>query len=182
MASGGSIYRHSRDNYTPIEAYAAKRYAQMRIRNENRGHGPLSYTALDFVNWSMNNLSYLTLYDKYLATGAIPHSDEVPSVHRPDISTGYTLDNIVWISYGEHRELHKYDKSDSIYLLDMELSPVREFACAAEAQRALSVTNVNAICKGIKGQKVKHRLIFCFVKDYTTDLVLVKTGRKTILK
>ena len=54
----------------------------------------------DFYDWAMSSSDFHKLFDEWVASGYKCGSS--PSVDRIDISKGYTLDNMQWLSHSEN--------------------------------------------------------------------------------
>lgn len=54
----------------------------------------------EFYHWSLNNSPFLALHAAWLASGRDRRLS--PSVDRLDVFSGYTLDNMQWITHSEN--------------------------------------------------------------------------------
>lgn len=130
------------------------------LRAEERNISPPDYTLTEFMEWSLAQGKFHSLYDLWVAAGYTREAK--PSADRKDDYVGYTLGNMQWLTF---RENHLKGSGDVLkgvnrkalvavlqFTKDGEF--VQEYYSVAEANRQLGKPrHSSCIVAAIKGRQ-----------------------------
>lgn len=86
--------------------FIGKRYDYMQQRIKGKSKNPEKYLGLEictreeFRKWATDNETLKTLYDTWVKANY--SKPLTPSVNRKDVTKGYILDNIEWVTYSQN--------------------------------------------------------------------------------
>ncbi len=132
-----------------------KIYERQKSSNVYRGHGDMPYTHDEFVLRYLNDTDLLRLFDLWKAGGC--KKQDIPSFDRPDVSRGYSFDNIRVTTWSQNREKGKSEQfitqGTSVYQIDSSGKIIREFISISQATKATGVSGSAIIkCCNNKGR------------------------------
>lgn len=152
------IYRHK------PKGLLTNTYHKMKNRNLNNGYGKLPFSLQEFINWSIEDLSFLIAFNGWVESGY--NKKFKPSPDRIDSNKGYSFKNINWTFWKDNyykgiKETALKRQKPIVMYKDGKL--IGRFKSVEDARYFLNINSNGNISENIKGnRKTVHGYKFIY--------------------